>query len=92
MRINVYTEELTDDIRIVKTTAKTGKSYPAVRFMLESSDRLHNKSDDDDRTAVTFWFHDLEFAALYFARALNQIQIAIAANVGDRNLPMVDKA
>lgn len=62
MRINVYAEELTDDITVVKThavnqdrTAFTGKTFSGIRFYLESSDKLHNSPEDDDRSAVTFW-------------------------------------
>ena len=47
MRINVYSQELTDEV--------TGLVYHAVQLILHSSDRLHQTPDDDDRSAVTFW-------------------------------------
>ena len=57
MRVNIYAEELTLDIRPQeeKVREDTGRAYSAVRFYLHSSDRLHHGATDDDRSAVTFW-------------------------------------
>lgn len=57
MRINVYSQELTDEVGTVEKLSNTGLVYSAVQFMLHSSDKLHHspKDDDDDRSAVTFW-------------------------------------
>jgi hypothetical protein len=57
MRINVYAEELTGEVRIVKTVADTGREQTGIRFFQESAPGLHHDADDDDRTAVTFWLH-----------------------------------
>lgn len=55
MRINVYSQELTSDAKLISKSSNTGREYQAVQLMLHSSDRLHHTADDDDRSAVTFW-------------------------------------
>lgn len=55
MRVNIYAEELTDDVKLVETCTDEGKVFQGVRFYLHSSDRLHLTPRDDDRSAVTFW-------------------------------------
>lgn len=55
MRINVYSQELTDEVTALEKQSNTGITYSAVSFMLHSSERLHHPPKDDDRSAVTFW-------------------------------------
>lgn len=55
MRINVYSQELTNEIQVEEKTSNTGLVYTGVRIMLHSSDRLHQPPMDDDRTGITFW-------------------------------------
>jgi hypothetical protein len=59
MRVNLYSQELTDEIEHVKKegTNREGKTevFEAVRWFLESSDKLHAQPGDDDRSAVTIW-------------------------------------
>jgi len=55
MRINVYSQELTDEVTSLQKRSNTGLVYSAVQFVLHSSDRLHHPPADDDRSAVTFW-------------------------------------
>jgi hypothetical protein len=55
MRINVYSQELTDEVSTVEKVSNTGLTYSAVQFMLHSSPMLHHPPQDDDRSAVTFW-------------------------------------
>lgn len=55
MRINVYSQELTDEVQVTEKTSNTGLIYSAVMLMLHSSDRLHHPPRDDDRSAVAFW-------------------------------------
>ncbi|ALS62294.1 hypothetical protein [Pandoraea norimbergensis] len=55
MRINIYSQELTDEVLRVEKPSNTGVTYHAVQFILHSSDRLHHPPQDDDRSAVTFW-------------------------------------
>lgn len=60
MRINIYGEELTTDVRIVEKVAETGIRHFGIRIFLESSTFLHHTAADDDRSAVTFWAADEE--------------------------------
>jgi hypothetical protein len=62
MRINVYEEELTSDVEVVSTTADTGHTFYGVRLYLKSAPELHNNELDDDRSAVTIWVGDHDFA------------------------------
>ena len=55
MRVNVYAEELTNRVEVVRTKADTGREFCGLRFFLESSEKLHHESGDDDASAVTFW-------------------------------------
>ncbi len=55
MRINVYSQELTDEVVAVSKPSNTGITYSAVQLILHSSDKLHHPPHDDDRSAVTFW-------------------------------------
>lgn len=55
MRINVYSQELTDEVVAVEKGSNTGVTYSAVQMILHSSDKLHHPPQDDDRSAVTFW-------------------------------------
>lgn len=55
MRINVYSQELTDEVLPIIKSSNTEIIYAAVQFILHSSPRLHHPPEDDDRSAVTFW-------------------------------------
>jgi len=55
MRINVYSQELTDEVLLVEKSSNTGVFYHAAQLVLHSSDKLHHPPMDDDRSAVTFW-------------------------------------
>lgn len=55
MRINVYSQELTNEVVVIKKESNTGLTYSAVQMILHSSDKLHQPPEDDDRSAVTFW-------------------------------------
>lgn len=55
MRINVYSQELTDEVQLVSKESNTGLTYHAAQLILHSSSHLHHPPDDDDRSAVTFW-------------------------------------
>lgn len=55
MRINVYSQELTPEVKLLSKVSNTGLTYHAVQMMLHSSERLHHPPADDDRSAVTFW-------------------------------------
>jgi hypothetical protein len=55
MRINVYSQELTDEVQVEEKVSNTGLTYTAVRIILHSSDMLHHPPQDDDRSGITFW-------------------------------------
>ncbi|MCI0565338.1 MAG: hypothetical protein MN733_43290 [Nitrososphaera sp.] len=59
MRINVYAEELTDEVQlIVREIASDNpdhRIFYGLRFYLESPTELHHTADDDDRSAITIW-------------------------------------
>lgn len=55
MRINVYEEELTEEVQIVPTQAKTGEIFYGVRMFYKSHPDLHHTAADDDRSAITLW-------------------------------------
>lgn len=55
MRVNVYSQELTSEVKMIMKLSNTGKGYHAAQLILHSSDKLHNTPDDDDRSAITFW-------------------------------------
>lgn len=55
MRINVYSQELTDEVLLIAKESNTGIIYHAAQLILHSSEKLHHPPADDDRSAVTFW-------------------------------------
>ncbi len=73
MRVHIYAEESTNDIEIVRKTADTAQSFFGVRYYLASSSLLHGTPNDDDRSAVTFWFHSLNEARNFFSLALTRV-------------------
>lgn len=80
MRINVYSQELTDEVHVIEKESNTGVVYSAVQFMLHSSPMLHHPPQDDDRSAVTFWlprsFQRRDSLAEAFERAAKLIREA----------------
>lgn len=73
MRINVYSQELTDEVIAIKKTSNTGLVYSAVQLILHSSERLHQPPMDDDRSAVTFWLPKSPERREEFASALEHM-------------------
>lgn len=55
MRINVYSQELTNETKLIAKESNTGVTYHAVQLLLHSSPMLHHPPQDDDRSAVTIW-------------------------------------
>lgn len=51
MRVNIYSQEITDTVTLVTKRGPVGETYSAIMFALHSSERLH----DDDGSGVTFW-------------------------------------
>lgn len=80
MRINVYSQELTDEVLPQSKKSNTGLVYSSVQFILHSSDYLHHPPHDDDRSAVTFWLpkseHRRESLAQAFEKAAKLVRSA----------------
>jgi hypothetical protein len=55
MRINIYTQEQTDEVVLIVKESNTGTIYSAAQLILHSSSFLHHPPADDDRSAITFW-------------------------------------
>lgn len=55
MRINIYSQELTNEVQVEEKVSNTGLVYTAVRMILHSSNKLHHPPRDDDRSGVTYW-------------------------------------
>jgi hypothetical protein len=72
MRINVYSQELTDEVLLIEKPSNTNVTYSAVQFVLHSSERLHHPPQDDDRSAVTFWLPKTDLRREKLARAFER--------------------
>jgi hypothetical protein len=79
MRINVYSQELTNEIQVITKEADTGVVYSAVRLMLHSPDLLHHTADDDDRSGITFWLPKSSSRRTEFANTLRDMADAVEA-------------
>ncbi len=73
MRINVYSQELTDEVAEITKESNTGRVYKAAQLILHSSDKLHHPPMDDDRSAVTFWLPKSKERRRKMAIAFRQI-------------------
>lgn len=80
MRINVYSQELTEEVITVEKTSDTGVVYSGIRTVLDGSPRLHYRPDDDDRSGITFWLprspERREAIAVMFDRMAEQVRKA----------------
>jgi hypothetical protein len=77
MRVNVYSQELTDEIVVVEKESNTGLTYSAVQLILHSSSMLHHPPADDDRSAVTFWLPKSQDRRELFAVTLERLANAV---------------
>jgi hypothetical protein len=81
MRVNVYSQELTDDFKLTYKEGKNGENYAALMLMLHSSAMLHqppgHTGDDDDRSAVTLWLPKSQERRESFATALEAMAKAV---------------
>lgn len=85
MRINVYSQELTSEVKLIAKGSNTGVVYHAVQMILQSSPMLHHPPADDDRSAVTFWLpkssaRRIELAEAFTAMA--QLCLSAPLNTG----------
>lgn len=77
MRINVYSQEITDEVNTLEKTSNTGLVYSAVQLMLHSSPMLHHPPQDDDRSAVTFWLPKSAERRETLARAFEEMAACV---------------
>jgi len=77
MRINVYSQELTNEVVVLEKKSNTGLTYSAVQLILHSSERLHHPPADDDRSAVTFWLPKSQERRDELARTFAQMAAAV---------------
>lgn len=73
MRINVYSQELTDEVITVEKKSGTGVVYTGIQLILHSSPMLHHPPKDDDRSAITFWLPRSPSRRHEFATALEEM-------------------
>lgn len=74
MRINVYSQELTDEVIFHVKESNTKVIYYAAQLILHSSSRLHQPPlQDDDRSAVTFWLPKSQGRREQMAKAFEKI-------------------
>lgn len=73
MRINVYSQELTDEVISFSKESNTGLTYSAVQLILHSSEHLHHPPADDDRSAITFWMPRSKDRREQMAKAFEEI-------------------
>lgn len=73
MRINVYSQELTNETHLIEKKSNTGITYSAVQIVLHSSPKLHHPPKDDDRSAVTFWLPKSRKRRLQLAQAFEEM-------------------
>lgn len=73
MRINVYSQELTNEVIMVEKGSNTGVVYHAAQLILHSSENLHHPPQDDDRSAVTFWLPKSKDRREEMAKAFEEI-------------------
>lgn len=84
MRVNVYSQELTNEVVTIRKESNTGATYSAVQFILHSSPMLHHPPHDDDRSAVTFWLPKSKSRREELAEAFEKAAFAV------RNSPSED--
>ena len=73
MRINVYSQELTNEVLTVEKESNTGLVYSAAQLILHSSEKLHHPPQDDDRSAITFWLPKSQHRREEMAKAFEEI-------------------
>lgn len=73
MRVNIYSQELTDEVNLIAKQSNTEIVYHAAQLILHSSERLHHPPADDDRSAITFWLPKSQQRRETMAKAFEEI-------------------
>lgn len=83
MRLNVYSQELTNEVIHIEKESNTGIVYSAAQLILHSSEKLHSSADDDDRSAVTFWLPKSSARREEMAQAFEEIAHIFRTAIGE---------
>lgn len=87
MRINVYSQELTDETMLItkEGTNEAGEpeTFYGVRMMLHSPEQLHHTVDDDDRSGITFWLPKSRHRRLALADLFTDLQRLVKKQIDD---------
>jgi hypothetical protein len=75
MRINVYSEELTDRVQLKpKQAANTKAQFYGLHFFLHSPGELHHDTLDDDTSAVVLWGDTPEKLLALLSKATQEVE------------------
>jgi hypothetical protein len=75
MRINVYSEELTERVELKSKRAEnTGVEFYGMHFFLRSQEELHHGDQDDDTSAVVLWSETPERLLALLSKATQEVQ------------------
>jgi hypothetical protein len=87
MRVQIYQEELGEDIEIIEQTSRNGEKYYGLRVWLKTCQELldHSTPEDDDRSAVTFWTADLVELQILVASMAGAIGKKLVASLPSRD-------
>lgn len=86
MRLNVYSQELTDEVIAVAKHSNTGVVYHGAQLILHSSEKLHHPPLDDDRSAITFWLPKSQHRREAMAQAFERMATIFRAAPPDTGL------
>ncbi|MGB0062921.1 MAG: hypothetical protein WBP85_00620 [Terracidiphilus sp.] len=75
MRVNVYSEELTERVELkTKQAENTGARFYGLHFFLRSPKELHHGEQDDDTSAVVLWSETPERLLALLSKATQEVQ------------------
>lgn len=91
MRVNIYSQEFTDEIRVIAKEGENEKgereTFYGIRLYFKSTDVLHHTATDDDRSAVTFWLPKSIHNKAIMANTFYTIGDLIKAHMGTGETP-----
>ena len=77
MRVNIYSQELTDEVKLIEKKSNTEVTYSAVQMILHSSPVLHHPPMDDDRSAITIWLPKSDARREQLARTFEHMAMLV---------------